>query len=187
VPRTQRVIAGRTNISSYRAIHSRGASAASPTPSGTSPPAGRAEGLLAIRSRSSKGCSGAGITGTANGPFKTVVDTLERIEAAYTQRYGQKGPKWLEWEGFMAEVIVTYVVSSCSRMKPAVIEREMWERYETFMEAEGAALYGDDQIPGLLKPLHDFEDAMDRKRERLAAYRSRVGSTATTSKKRNKT
>ena len=39
------------------------------------------------------------------GPFKTVVETLERIEAAYNQRYGRSDQKWLEWDGFMAEVL----------------------------------------------------------------------------------
>jgi hypothetical protein len=102
------------------------------------------------------------------GPFRAVVETLERIEAAYEQRYGQNGPKWLEWEGFMAEVFATYILSSCSRMKSRVIEQEMWERYETFMSAEGQALHK------LLGPLYEYEDAKDDKKLRLDLYRSRV-------------
>ena len=106
-----------------------------------------------------------------SGPFKTVVETFERIEAAYVQRHGHNGSKWIEWGGFVADVFVTYILVACGSLKPDVVEQEMWARYEEFMEADEAALYGDGKTPGLLKALHDYDDAREAKRVRLQMWR----------------
>jgi hypothetical protein len=108
-----------------------------------------------------------------SGPFQTVVETFERIEAAYVQRYGHNGPKAMAWDGFFAVVFQTYVLVSCRSMLAEVIERAMWERYQVFMEADDKALYGDGKVPGLLQPLHDHDDSLQRKHERLALWRAK--------------
>src|SRR5215510_5444521 len=59
------------------------------------------------------------------GPFRTVVETLERIEAAYAQRYGWNGPRSLCWDGFMHYVFSKYVLVGCRKMRPEAIERDM--------------------------------------------------------------
>ena len=47
------------------------------------------------------------------GPFKTVVETLERIEAAYAQYYRNDPAKDLPWDGFMHHVFSAYVLRPC--------------------------------------------------------------------------
>jgi hypothetical protein len=99
------------------------------------------------------------------GPFKTVVETLERIEAAYVQRYGREGSKDLAWEGFMHDVFSTYILRRCGKMQPQAIERHMWGRFEIFLEADDEALHGKDGTGrGLLQPLFAYWDARDRGR-----------------------
>ena len=105
------------------------------------------------------------------GPFKAVVETFERIEGAYVQRYGRRGSKALAWDGFEADVFVSYILRSCSKLSPELIELKMWDRYKVFMEADNKALH-----EGLLKPLFDYEYALALKEERLEAYRRRVKS-----------
>jgi hypothetical protein len=100
------------------------------------------------------------------GPFKTVVETLERIEAAYVQRYGRDSSKYLAWDGFMHDVFVTYVFKSCRKMRPEAIERHMWERFETFLEADYKTLHGNDGTgDGLLQSLFAYEAAKEREEE----------------------
>jgi hypothetical protein len=84
------------------------------------------------------------------GPFRTVVETLERIEAAYAQRYGWKGRMSLRWDGFMHYVFSSYVLVGCRKMRPETIERDMWRRYQALMDANDKALYGEGSSPGLL-------------------------------------
>ena len=69
-----------------------------------------------------------------------VVETFERIEAAYVQRYGRNSSKRLAWDGFTMEVFVEYVLRSCSKKSAEVIERLLWERYDQFMQADANAL-----------------------------------------------
>ena len=108
------------------------------------------------------------------GPFKAVVETFERIEAAFDQRYKANPDKDDAWYGFEAVVFRRYILTSCSRMRPQAIERDMWELYETFMEADDQALYGDGQATGLLSALRVYETAKEEKELRLAIYRSKI-------------
>ena len=75
------------------------------------------------------------------GAFKAVVETFERIEGAHVQRYGRRGSKALAWDGFEADVFVSYILRSCSKLKPELIEQKMWDRYKVFMEADDKALH----------------------------------------------
>ena len=94
-----------------------------------------------------------------HGPFKTVIETLERIEAAYDQRYANLPEKDAAWAGFMHYVFTTFILQLCRYKKPETIERRMWGEYQTFLEAgHEKALYGDGRNPGLLRRLHDYED-----------------------------
>jgi hypothetical protein len=119
------------------------------------------------------------------GPFKAVVETFERIEAAYVQRYGYKGPKWIAWEGFFAHVFQSYVLVAIGRTRPEDVERDMWALYQQFMDADDAELYGDGRRPGLLKALHDFDDALEAKRVRLGLWRSKNSDPMTSKSDKN--
>lgn len=99
------------------------------------------------------------------GPFRTVVETLERIEAAYLQRYGDDASKDLPWDGFMHHVFTNYVLKPCWTKDPKVIEREMWKQYARFMEADASAL------SLLLQPLFDYEDEKERRKAFRASSR----------------
>jgi hypothetical protein len=118
------------------------------------------------------------------GPFKTVVETFERIEAAYGQRYGNDAYKEIAWDGFFAQMLVSYVFVARRRTK-AEIERGMWALYEEFMEADDAALYGDGRSGGLLKALHDYDDAQEEKRIRLQMWRAKQSTPAASKAKKN--
>ncbi len=117
------------------------------------------------------------------GPFKAVIETFERIEAAFNQRYKVTQDKDVAWDGFMAVVLKWYVFTSCTRMNPRTIERDLWDLYERFMEADAYALYRDG---GLLKTLHDYEDAKEEKALRMAIYRSRANEGAVRNIKKSK-
>jgi hypothetical protein len=119
-----------------------------------------------------------------HGPFTAVVETFERIEAAYIQRYGRNGPKWLAWDGFFAQMLYSFVFSPCWTKKPEDLEREMWELYEEFMEADDNALWGDGKYSGLLGTLHRYDDALEEKKIRIEQWRMR-NAKATTSKDEN--
>jgi hypothetical protein len=56
-----------------------------------------------------------------------VVETFERIEAAYDQRYRRNDAKILEWDGFVHFVFRNYILIPCWKMNPECIEREMWD------------------------------------------------------------
>ena len=92
------------------------------------------------------------------GPFKTVVETIERIEAAYVQRYGRKS-KVLPWDGFMHHAFTDYILRPCWKMKPDAIERDLWARYELFMTAEGKALND------LLRAMLEYEDEREERKQ----------------------
>lgn len=97
-------------------------------------------------------------------PFKTVVETFDQIEAEHLRRYGRSSHE-LQWEGFRADVITSYVLRSCNRMKPDAIERELWDRYRQYIKAEGAGLY---------EALYAYEDARELKRLRLSLWLDRL-------------
>ena len=97
------------------------------------------------------------------GPFKTVVETLERIETAYVQRYGRDGSKWLAWDGFMHYVFTDYILRACWKMSPETIERKMWVQYELFMVSEGKTL------DELLRPMIEYEDEREQRKQLIKA------------------
>jgi hypothetical protein len=99
-----------------------------------------------------------------HGPFKTVVETFERTEAAYVQRYGRRSPKWEAWEGFTHYVFKTYILRACWKMDPEAIERDMWARYEQFMTAEGMALVE------MLRPMIKYEEEREERILLAQAY-----------------
>ena len=103
-----------------------------------------------------------------DGPFKAVVETFERIEAAFVQQYGYKSPKHLAWDGFFADMFTSYVLAACWNRTPEDIERSMWARYQEFMEADDAALWN-----GLLSALLAHDDAQEEKRIRIEAWRQK--------------
>ena len=118
------------------------------------------------------------------GPFKAVVETFERIEAAYDQRFGSGIAKEIAWQGFEHEVFSKFILRSCSKMEPETIERQMWAAYEKFMEADDRTLCGDNGRGGLLKALFDYEAAKER-RENWNEALVALASLSTTSKRRN--
>jgi hypothetical protein len=105
------------------------------------------------------------------GPFKAVVETFERIEQAFNQRYrgGSESAKWIAWDGFFAEMFASYVLVACGSRKPEEIEQEMWARYHEFMEADEAVLFAD----GFLTALHKYEDAKEEKKYRVEMWRAK--------------
>ncbi len=102
------------------------------------------------------------------GPFTIVVETFERIEAAYLQRYGERGLKSMEWEGFFAEFLYSFVFTASWTKKPEHLEGEMWELYETFMEAGEEELWG---MGGLMTRLLAYEEALEQKKRRIEMWR----------------
>jgi hypothetical protein len=98
------------------------------------------------------------------GPFKTVVETFERIEAAYVQRYG-RSKKGLAWDGFMHFVFKSYILKPCWKLNPDTIEREMWAEYERFMTAEGKTL------EEMARPMMEYEDEREERKAMLLALR----------------
>jgi hypothetical protein len=120
------------------------------------------------------------------GPFRTVVETLERIEAAYAQRYGWKGRMSLRWDGFMHYVFSSYVLVGCRKMRPETIERDMWRRYQALMDANDKALYGEGSSPGLLSPYLEFEAEKSRQEAWADARREMAVSGNKASRKGNK-
>ena len=118
------------------------------------------------------------------GLFKTVVETFERIEAAYVQRYGRNSPKKTAWEGFFAQMLLSYVLVARKHVMLANIEQEMWALYQEFMEADDAALFGEGRRAGLLKPLFDHDDAQEAKRVRLQLWRAKVANQMTSKPKK---
>lgn len=109
-----------------------------------------------------------------HGPFRAVVESFERIEAAYNQRYGEKGSKWIAWDGFFAQMLYSFVFTPCWTRTAEDLESEMWELFETFMAADDRTLWGDrDGSGGLLKTLHDYEDRLEEKKVRLAMWRDK--------------
>lgn len=114
------------------------------------------------------------------GPFTVVVETFERIEAAYVQRYGHNGAKWLAWDGFFARLLHSFVFSPCWTKKPEDLERDMWELYEAFMDADDQALWED----GLLSTLLSYEDALEEKRLRIEQWRAKNSRSQTSRNKK---
>lgn len=112
-----------------------------------------------------------------HGPFTSVVETFERIEAAYIQRYGEKGPKWLAWDGFFAQMLYSFVFTPCWTKRPQDLEREMWEMYQEYMDADDRKLWGEDSLSGMLATLHKFDDRLKEKQERLAMWRMKKAGT----------
>jgi hypothetical protein len=113
-----------------------------------------------------------------HGPFTAVVETFERIEAAYDQRYKGTGAKLIAWDGFFAEMLHSFVFAPCWTSNSEDLERQMWDLYEMFMEADDKLLWGDGRDPGLLKRLHEYDDAVERKKLRLEMWRDRMMSKA---------
>jgi len=101
-----------------------------------------------------------------NGPFTAVVETFERIEADYAERY--KGSKGLNWDGFFAQMLYTFVFSACWTKSSEDLERGMWELYEKYMEADDDTLLRE----GLLATLFAYDERMEEKKLRLAQWRS---------------
>lgn len=119
-------------------------------------------------------------------PFKTVVETFEKLHAAYEQKYGANGgSKVLVWDGFFAEFFQTYVLGASWKKQPDELERELWTLFDKFMAANHDELYGRAGSPGLLQTLFDFEDAQDEKQARLAEWRSARSGVMSKNKKPN--
>jgi hypothetical protein len=114
------------------------------------------------------------------GPFTVVVETFERIEAAYVQRYGYTGPKWLAWDGFFAQMLYEFVFSPCWTKEPEVLEREMWELYQKYMEADDNALWQG----GLLSTLNSYEERLKEKKLRIAQWRAKRSNGETSKSKK---
>lgn len=103
------------------------------------------------------------------GPFTVVVETFERIEAAYVQRYGRTGPKWLNWEGYFARFLYEFVFSACWTKRSEDLEREMWQLYEKYMAADDNELFQ----KGLLESLHSYEERLQEKKIRIDMWRAK--------------
>jgi hypothetical protein len=111
-------------------------------------------------------------------PFKSVVETFERIEVAHLQRYGSRGAKPLAWDGFFAQMFKSYVLVACGGRKPADIERELWALYEKYMNAD------DHDLDALLTALYEYEDALEEKSIRLGMWRERMSRQAPSKNKK---
>lgn len=120
------------------------------------------------------------------GPFTAVVETFERIEAAYDQRYGHNGTKGLAWDGFFARMLYSFVFAPCWKRKPEDLEREMWELYGKFMEADDSVLWGDGERSGLLSTLLAYDDALAAKQRRIDQWRRKNLSVETSKNNKNK-
>lgn len=105
------------------------------------------------------------------GPFKAVIETLERVEQAFHQHYRgtRDGVEFVAWDGFLAEMFETYVLVACGRKNPADIEREMWSRFHEFMDTDEAALF----TKGFLGALHRYENAKEEKKYRIEMWRAK--------------
>ncbi len=120
-----------------------------------------------------------------HGPFAAVVETFERIEAAYHQRYGHNSPKWLAWDGFFARMLYSFVFAPCWKRKTEDLEREMWELYGEFMDADDSVLWGDGERSGLLSTLLAYDDALAAKQRRVDQSRRKNLSPATSKNDKN--
>ncbi|MBI1651167.1 hypothetical protein [Hyphomicrobium sulfonivorans] len=113
-----------------------------------------------------------------HGPFSVVVETFERIEAEYNQRYGPKYSNWMAWDGFFAQFLYSFVFSSCWSKAPEQLEQEMWELFEKYMAADEQALWNN----GLMDRLVAYDDAQAEKKVRLALWRDKVAKASKTTK-----